>query len=100
MTEPATLFDASGTVAKGVTLDGHFRLTDHYQTLRSVSDHHIFAVCRDGEFYSLPDHVCHRGPWQGMHRGELASLAMPYLLDIEEQGYSLLRCELAVFKPD
>ena len=23
---------------------------------------------------------------------------MPYLLDIEELGYSLVRCELAVFK--
>jgi len=25
---------------------------------------------------------------------------MAYLLDIEEQGYSLVRCELAVFKPE
>ncbi len=23
----------------------------HYQTLRSVSDLHLFVVCRDGEFY-------------------------------------------------
>jgi hypothetical protein len=22
-----------------------------YQTLRSVSDNHVFAVCRDGTFY-------------------------------------------------
>ncbi len=71
-----------------------------YQTLRSVSDHHNFVVCRDGEFYSLPDHVRHRGPWQGMYRGELADLAMPFLLDLEEQGYSLVRCELAVFRPE
>ena len=27
-----------------------------YQTLRSVSDHHVFVVCRDGTFYELvPD---------------------------------------------
>ena len=39
-----------------------------YQTLRSVSDHHIFVVCRDGAFYELPDYVRHQGPWQGMHR--------------------------------
>ena len=62
-----------------------------YQALRSVSDNHLFVVCRDGEFYtSIPDHVRHKGPWQGQHRGELANLATPYLIDIEEQGYSLV----------
>ena len=31
---------------------------EQYQTLRSVSDHHIFVVCRDGTFYELvPDDV-------------------------------------------
>jgi len=35
-----------------------------------------------------------------MHRGELANLNTQYLLDIEEQGYSLVRCEVAVFKPE
>jgi hypothetical protein len=35
-----------------------------------------------------------------VHRGELANLNTQYLLDIEEQGYSLVRCELAVFKPE
>ncbi len=49
-----------------------------YQTLRSVSDLHLFVVCKDGEFYSLPEHVHHRGPC---------------LIDLEEQG-----CELAVFR--
>jgi hypothetical protein len=24
-----------------------------YQTLRSVSDHHVFVVCHDGAFYDL-----------------------------------------------
>jgi hypothetical protein len=71
------------------------------QTLRSVSDNHLFVVCRDGEFYaSVPDHVSDRGPWQVQHRGELATFNTQYLLDIEEQGYSLVRCELAVFKPE
>ena len=72
-----------------------------YQTLRSVSDLRVFVVCRDGEFYeTVPEHARQRGPWQVQHRGELANLAMAYLLDIEEQGYSLVRCELAVFKPE
>ncbi len=39
-------------------------------------------------------------PSKGMHRGELANLNTQYLLDIEEQGYSLVRCDLAVFKPE
>ncbi len=54
-----------------------------YQTLRSVSDNHVFVVCRDGGFYELPDHARHRGPWQGMHRGEIANLNPKYWLDIE-----------------
>ncbi len=73
---------------------------NQYQTLRSVSDNHVFVVCRDGEFYSLPKHVRHRGPWQGQYRGELKNLPIHYLIDIEEQGYALVRCELAVFKPE
>ena len=70
----------------------------HYQTLRSVSDNHVFVVCRDGEFYSLPDHVRHRGPWQGIHRGEITNLRPDYWIELEEQGYALVRCELAVFQ--
>src|SRR5438876_10432747 len=72
-----------------------------YQTLRSVSDHHVFVVCLDGSFYEIvPGDVRRQGPWQGMHRGELSKLNPDYWLDIEEQGYSLVRCELAVFKPE
>ena len=72
----------------------------HYQTLRSVSDNHVFVVCHDGGFYELPDHVRHRGPWQGMHRGEIGNLRPEYWLDLQDQGYVLVRCELAVFKPE
>jgi hypothetical protein len=46
-----------------------------YQTLRSVSDHHVFVVCRDGTFYELvPADVRKQGPWQGQHRGEIEKL--------------------------
>ena len=67
---------------------------------RSVSDDHVFVVCRDGQFYSIPEHRRRRGPWQAMQQGDLANLNIPYLLDIEEQGYALLRCQVAVFKPE
>jgi hypothetical protein len=66
-----------------------------YQTLRSVSDNPVFVVCRDGGFYDLPDHVGHRGPRQGMHRGEIANW-----LELDEHGYVHVRCELAGFKPE
>jgi hypothetical protein len=33
-----------------------------YQTLRSLSDNHLFVVCYDGRFDELPDHVRHQGP--------------------------------------
>ena len=29
-----------------------------YQTFRSVSDHHMFVVCRDGTFYALVPETC------------------------------------------
>jgi len=32
-----------------------------------------------------------RGPWQGMHRGDLSKLNPKYWLDVEEQGYLLVR---------
>ena len=51
-------------------------------------------VCRDGTFYEIvPEDVRKQGPWQGQHRGEMANLATQYLLDIEEQGYALVRCD-------
>jgi len=46
-----------------------------YQTLRSVSDHHVFVICRDGSFYEfVPRDVRKQGPWQGMQRGEVEKL--------------------------
>ena len=33
-----------------------------YQTLRSVSDHHVFVVCHDGTFYELvPEMFANKG---------------------------------------
>ena len=50
-----------------------------YQTLRSVSDHHVFVVCRDGSFYELvPAEVRKQGRWQGMQRGEIERLKPEY----------------------
>ncbi len=72
-----------------------------YQTLRSVSDHHVFVVCRDGSFYELvPGDVRKQGPWQVMQRGEIDKLKPEYHLALARDDYALVRCELAVFKPE
>ena len=72
-----------------------------YQTLRSVSDNHVFVICRDGTFYELvPVEVQHQVPWQGMQRGEIEKLKPLYRLALARDGYALVKCELAVFKPE
>ena len=72
-----------------------------YQTFRSVSDNHVFVVCRDGTFYEIvPEDVLKQGPWQGMQRGEIDKLKPEHRLALARDGYVLVRCELAVFKPE
>ncbi len=74
--------------------------TVQYQTLRSVSDNHVFVICYDGRFDELPHHVRQQGPWQGMHRGEIEKLKANYRRALARDGYALVKCELAVFKPE
>src|SRR5271169_6838949 len=60
---------------------GFWMAGEQYQTLRSVSENHVFVVCRDGTFYELvPEAVRKQGPWQGMHRGEIEKLKPEYRL--------------------
>jgi hypothetical protein len=61
----------------------------------------VFVVCRDGAFYELvPEEVQHQGPWQMMQRGEIEKLKPEYRLALARDGYALVTCELAVFKPE
>ena len=72
-----------------------------YQTLRSVSDHHVFVVCRDGTFYEfVPQEVRKQGQSQGMHRGEIEKLKPEYRLALARDGYALVMCAFAVFEPE
>ena len=73
----------------------------HYQTFRSVSDVHVFVLCSDGNFYErVPEDVRKQGPWQGHRRGEMESSKPEYLLALMRDGYALVSCEPAVFKPE
>ena len=72
-----------------------------YQTFRSVSDNHVFVVCRDGAFYEfVPGDIRRQGPWQGQHRGEVECLKPEYRLALARDGYMLVKCEHAVFRPE
>jgi hypothetical protein len=35
-----------------------------------------------------------------MQRGEIGDLWPPYWLDLQEYGHALVKCELAMFKPE
>ena len=72
-----------------------------YQTLRSVSDHHVFVLCRDGTFYErVPNDVRRLGPWQGYRRGAVEALKPEHRLALARDGYALVKCERAVFNPE
>ena len=71
-----------------------------YQTLRSVSDNHVFVICIVDRFYDLPEIIRQQGPWQVMHRGEVADLKLEYRAALARDGYVLARTETAVFKPE
>jgi hypothetical protein len=57
------------------------------------------VVCRDGTFYDAVP-ASKRGPWQGQHRREVECLKPEYRLALARDGYMLVRCEAAVFKPE
>jgi hypothetical protein len=67
-----------------------------YQTVRSVSDNHVFVICYDGRFDELPDHIRHLG----MQRGEIEKLKANYRRALARDGYALVKSELAVIKPE
>jgi hypothetical protein len=72
-----------------------------YQTFRSVSDVPVFVLCYDGAFYErVPDDVRKQGPWQGNRCGAVEALKAEYRLALARDGYMLVRCEAAVFKPE
>jgi hypothetical protein len=87
-------------------------------SVRSVTDHHVFVVCRDDRFYyTAPEEVRHQGPWRVMlRRSSPSSVTLrtarvcsaarsrrssrSYSLPFARDGYALVKCVLAVFKPE
>ena len=75
-------------------------MVEQHQALRSVSDNHVIVICREGDFYGLPDHVRHRGPWQGLRHGEIGDLRPEYWFDLADQGFVLVRTTTAAFQAE
>ena len=62
---------------------------------------HVFVLCCDGSFYErVPPDVRKQGPWQGQHLGAVEAFKPETHLALARDGYTLVRCELAVFKPE
>jgi hypothetical protein len=70
-----------------------------YQTFRSVSDIHLYVLCRDGEFEQLPEYILKQGPWHVMRRGDILNLRRTYRLRLARYGFVLEHSKLAVFNP-
>lgn len=75
-------------------------MSNRYQALRSVTNSGVIVICRDGEFYSLPDNVRHRGPWQGLRRGDVANLKAEIRSELDGSGFVLLQTSVAAFNPE
>ena len=71
------------------------------ESVSSTTDNHVFVVCRDGTFYEVvPEDFRKQRPWQRQHRGEVGCLKPEYRLALARDGYALVKCVLAVFKPE
>jgi hypothetical protein len=61
----------------------------------------MFVLSYDGSFYdAVPPDVRKQGPWQVHRRGAVEALKPEYRLALARDGYTLVRCDAAVFKPE
>jgi hypothetical protein len=61
-----------------------------YQAMRAVRDKSLHVICYEDKFELLPDEVRHRGPWQGLKRGNFEALKADYRQALANEGYD--RC--------
>jgi hypothetical protein len=73
---------------------------DRYQALCSIPNKRTHLICHVEELGALPAHVRQLGPWRLSCTGEIGRLKREYRRALSENGYALVRCELAVFKPE
>ena len=72
-----------------------------YQSMRSHADVHTFLVCYADWFYAdVPYHMRRKGPWNGTSRGDVVKLKPDLRLALTRDGYVLIDCHEAMFKPE
>ena len=88
-------------LARIIVANRRLRLLGAEAVTGDGQDAHLFVVCRDGSFYdAFPPDIRKQGPWQGQRLGAVAALKCGYRLALARDGYVLVRCEAAVFKPE
>jgi hypothetical protein len=71
------------------------------ERIESAQHRGLVVLGYDGKFYDVvPDDVRKQGPWQGQHLGDVDKLKPEYRQALARDGYALLKCEGAVFKPE
>ena len=73
---------------------------NRYQALYSIPNERTHLICYIEELGELPGHVRRQGPWQVSGTGDIDCLKREYRLALARDGYALVKCELAVFKPE
>ena len=71
-----------------------------YQAMRAVRDKSLHVICYEDKFEQLPDEVRHRGPWQGLKRGNVETLKADYRLALAREGYVIVQQPVGVFSPE
>jgi hypothetical protein len=73
---------------------------ERYQALQSISSKDVQLICHIEGPGDLPADVRRQGPWKVTGTGEILNLIPEYRRALARDGYVLVKCELAVFKPE
>jgi hypothetical protein len=73
---------------------------DRYQALCSIPDKRTHLICHVEELGALPAHVRRLGPWRLSCTGDIDCLKREYQRALAQDGYAIVTCDLAVFKPE
>jgi hypothetical protein len=74
---------------------------EKYESWRSAADPWLNIVCYDETFdHAVPQKLRRRGPWMGSKRGPVSRLKSWNRSKLELEGYFVLYCHQADFKPE
>jgi hypothetical protein len=71
-----------------------------YQAMTAVRDKSLHVICYEDKFEQLPDEIRHRGPWQGLKRGNVEALKADYRIALARDDYVIVQQSVGVFAPE